>query len=55
VQLLRGKSLSFAERELATVQEYANAHGFTGPLALWDLTFWAERLKEEKYGIKVRL
>lgn len=25
---------------------------FEGKLGLWDLTFWAERLKEEKYGIK---
>jgi hypothetical protein len=22
---------------------------FEGELALWDLTFWAERMKEEKY------
>ncbi|KAM3567539.1 hypothetical protein VYU27_010319, partial [Nannochloropsis oceanica] len=50
--LLRAKSYPFAVAELKAVQEYANRNGFEGSLALWDLTYWAERMKEEKYGIK---
>uniref|UniRef100_I2CQQ3 oligopeptidase A n=1 Tax=Nannochloropsis gaditana (strain CCMP526) TaxID=1093141 RepID=I2CQQ3_NANGC len=49
---LRDKSYPSAVAELQSVQEYANKNGFEGTLALWDLTFWAERMKEGKYGIK---
>jgi Peptidase family M3 len=33
------------------VKEYAAAQGFTGQIAHWDVTFWAERLREAKYSI----
>jgi len=39
-----------AEKELDELQEFANAKGYAGKLQLWDVTFWTERLKEEKYA-----
>ncbi|CAM9348644.1 unnamed protein product [Heterosigma akashiwo] len=51
-ELLRAKSFPMAQRELAELQEYAAARGFEGPLALWDVSFWAERQKEEKYAFQ---
>jgi len=51
-ELLRAKSFPMAQQELAELQEYAAARGFEGPLALWDVSFWAERQKEEKYAFQ---
>eukprot|EP00747_Dinoflagellata_sp_TGD_P034177 gnl/TRDRNA2_/TRDRNA2_137102_c0_seq1.p1 gnl/TRDRNA2_/TRDRNA2_137102_c0~~gnl/TRDRNA2_/TRDRNA2_137102_c0_seq1.p1 ORF type:complete len:638 (+),score=109.95 gnl/TRDRNA2_/TRDRNA2_137102_c0_seq1:241-2154(+) len=39
-----------AERELAELREFAKARGHIGDVYLWDVTYWAERLKEERYG-----
>lgn len=39
-----------AERELAELREFAAAKGHEGELRLWDVTYWAERLKEERYA-----
>jgi len=39
-----------AKRELEELQEFANAKGFDGKLNLWDVTYWSERLKEEKFA-----
>jgi len=39
-----------AERELKELQEFATSHGYDGELKLWDVTFWSERLKEERYA-----
>ena len=35
--------------ELAEMQTFAKSKGFTETLTDWDVHFWAERLKEEKY------
>lgn len=35
-----------------TVPCVLTPHSFEGKLALWDLTYWSERLKEDKYQIK---
>jgi len=39
-----------AERELKELQEFAASRGYDGELKLWDVTFWSERLKEERYA-----
>ncbi len=36
-------------REIAEVQSYANEHGHDGDLSPWDVSFWAERLREERF------
>ncbi len=40
-----------AEREYAEVQEYATAHGFYTQVQPWDWSYYAEKLKNEKYAI----
>ncbi len=51
---LRAAALPRAQGELAELTAYAHAHGFPGAdaLALWDLAFWAERLREERYAYR---
>jgi len=46
---LRGASIDAAEADLAALQRHAAGHGLDGPLALWDVGFWAERLREERF------
>lgn len=48
---LRAASWDAAVRDLSEVQEFAKAHGFEGELRHWDISFWAERLREERYAI----
>lgn len=38
-----------ARRELAQLQDFARGKGFAESLAPWDIAFYAERLREEKY------
>ena len=38
------------KRELQEVTELANTNGHDGELAHWDVGFWAERLREERYA-----
>jgi peptidyl-dipeptidase Dcp len=41
-----------AERELAELTAYAKAHGFSeDKLQRWDVSYYAEKLKQEKYAI----
>lgn len=47
---LRTASYAIAERELAELREFARAHGETNVLMNWDIPFWAERLREERYA-----
>jgi len=37
-------------RELKEITDYANQHGHEGNLSHWDIAFWAERLREERYA-----
>ncbi|KAF4141123.1 Peptidase family M3 [Phytophthora infestans] len=46
---LREKCVAIAHEEVETVAEYAKQHGQTEPLAPWDLGYWSEKLKAEKY------
>lgn len=39
-----------AERELAELREFAAVKGHEGELNLWDVPFWSERLKEDRYA-----
>ena len=36
--------------ELQEITAYANQNGHEGDLAHWDVTFWSERLREERYS-----
>ena len=39
-----------AEQELAELAEFAASHGLDGPLAPWDIAYYSEKLREERYG-----
>ncbi|EFN52299.1 hypothetical protein CHLNCDRAFT_139059 [Chlorella variabilis] len=49
---LRGASFEAAKRDLQDIQEFAAEQGSTEPLQQWDVSFWAERLKEAKYALE---
>ena len=34
------------------LQAYAQSKGFSGELALWDVPYWSERLREAQYDFK---
>ena len=44
-------SLPAARKEVAEVEACARAHGFTEPLMPWDFSFWAEKLRKERYDL----
>ncbi|CAI5722616.1 unnamed protein product [Peronospora effusa] len=46
---LREKCIAIAHEEVKTVAEYAKQHGQAEPLEPWDLGYWSEQLKAEKY------
>jgi len=49
---LRKESFDRAKSDLASIQAYANDHGFCdGPLRHWDVSFWSERMKEDVYAV----
>lgn len=47
--MLQTKSLPAAQRELAELTDFAHSKGLTGPLQLWDVPYWSERLREDLY------
>jgi len=47
---LFAKARPAAEKELEELKEFAAKKGSEGEMQLWDMTYWAERLKEEKYA-----
>lgn len=47
---LLSASLEGGHRELAEITELANSSGHAGTLAHWDVSFWAERLREQRYS-----
>ncbi len=51
--LLRRSCYEPAKRELAAIKAFAKEHGYDGELAPWDVSFWSERQKEERYAFRV--
>ena len=47
---LLSASLQAGRRELQEITELAQENGQDGPLAHWDVGFWAERLREQRYA-----
>ncbi len=47
---LHEASRPFAEKDLSDVKDYAKSHGFNDELDRWDLGYWSEKLKNERYG-----
>ena len=47
---LRAASFEAAERDLADVREHALGHGQTEDVMHWDVAFWAERLREQRFA-----
>ena len=47
-QLLES-ALEKGQGELDEITQYAGEHGHDGPLSHWDVAFWAERLREERF------
>jgi len=47
---LRSASYDAAQKELEELRQFAAARGETADLQPWDVTFWAERLREEKFA-----
>ena len=47
---LLAASLESGKTELEDLTKYANEQGHEGALAHWDISFWAERLREAKYS-----
>ena len=48
---LTAKTMPFAKKEIAQIQAYANEHGFEGQLQSWDVSYWAEKYKNEKFSL----
>ena len=48
-ELLAAKATPAAHRELAELKEYASSKGHEGNLEHWDVPYWAERLREERF------
>ncbi len=49
---LRRASYDTAIAELAELRAFAQEKGETAPLTQWDVPFWSERMREERYGLK---
>eukprot|EP00878_Enallax_costatus_P002366 GHUV01002542.1.p1 GENE.GHUV01002542.1~~GHUV01002542.1.p1 ORF type:complete len:832 (+),score=220.74 GHUV01002542.1:594-3089(+) len=49
---LRSSSYSAAQTDLDDVKQFAGSRGFTEDPLWWDVAFWAERLREDKYDLK---
>jgi len=52
-EMLLAKAYPAAQKELQQLTEFATANGFDGAaLALWDVSFWSERLSEHTFGFE---
>jgi oligopeptidase A len=49
-ETLRAAAWASAERDMQELTEFAAQAGFTDELLHWDVGFWAERLREERFG-----
>ena len=48
-EMLREQSFPVAQQELEDLKKFASTQGFEGPLGLWDVPYWSERLRESQY------
>ncbi|MAG93466.1 MAG: peptidase M3 [Planctomycetaceae bacterium] len=48
-ETLRTASWEPAQKDMADLQQLADAEGIDEPLAHWDLAFWSERLREQRF------
>ncbi len=51
LQQLREKSRPAGEREFAELQDFARQQGLEGPLEPWDIAYYSEKLKQQRYAI----
>ena len=51
LQQLRAAAYDGGKRDLEDIRAFAAEPGFEGELAHWDVSYWAERLKEARYAI----
>ena len=49
---LRARSWNAATKDLTEVREFATSKGVTEELRQWDVSYWAERLREERFDLK---
>ncbi|MDA0372710.1 MAG: M3 family metallopeptidase [Planctomycetota bacterium] len=49
---LREKAWPAAQRDFADLTAFAHGHGHEGDLRHWDVAFWAERLREERFDLR---
>ena len=47
---LKTASLESGKKELDEITALANENGHDGPLSHWDVAFWSERLREQRYS-----
>lgn len=52
---LTAKSLPYAKRDVAEIQEYAASQGFEGELMPWDFSYWSEKYQNEKFSLNEEL
>ncbi len=50
-ETLLAASLAPARRDLEELEQFARSAGETEPLKHWDIAFWAERLREQRYEV----
>jgi len=48
-EMLRSRAMPFAQKEMDDLRAFAKSQGCMGELALWDIPFWSERLRENQY------
>jgi len=49
---IRGAATDPALNDLIDLGELARAHGLTEDIQPWDVMYWAERLKEQRFGLR---
>ncbi len=55
LQQLSDAALPMAQQELREVQAFAASKGFQGEILPWDWSYWAEKLRKEKYDFDEEL
>ena len=50
---LQDAALPHAIKENAEINEYAKNKGVDGEIEPWDISYWSERMREDKFKLKV--